>query len=453
MFSCACDGTGYGGPTCTIVIIYFDYIPPITEGTSIPISLHTNAILNETLKVTVNVVGPSLKIRTVITLTETRTRDSETVNGNLGIVTVTLPKNSNSVIYEPRQRDIFISSGPRAEGDSYFEKMNLPRGQLKPSCCSTDELFTIACPGTTTQAVSLQSPCKWTETNAGIVRSVGSVFATTSKLSLPTSISGLRYRNVPDKKYNNEIRDTPSECKPCDECKDEVLGKIECTCYNHTQHDTQDFLTSRALAFTYIGEIQKLLPPWLEMLVDLDLALESSPLTSYDLFAPTTRPSDLVSSIDGCSKLTGLMNGIFSVLRHDKTLSAVIDGVQYDYREDANTGSAGDTMCFAVDLCHESGSPVHMQISQPINDILVSQYLRHLSSKQWSIHIDTVSVFNHAVPHSSTSKWNGREIVAPPELDMDLSLKAEVRAEFTDNNLQIRLDFRGSAVFDYKVLL
>ena len=443
-FSCDCDGTGYGGLTCTTAIIYFTYIPPITEGTSIPITLSTIANLDEIVKISAKVVGPNFKRSTVLTLSSAHKTDSETVVGNAGIVTISLPANTDQYMYEPQQRDVFISSGSRDEGASYFQQMNLPQGQLKPSCCSADDLITISCPGTSTEAVSLLSPCKWTTNNVDITRSIGSVFAKTSHLSLPTSISGLRYRNVPDKRYNNDIRDTPGECKPCDTCEDEPVS--DCNCYTHTQHDTQDFLNTRALAFTYIGEIQNLLPPWLQMFVNLELALESSPLTSYDFFAPITRPNDEVSSIEGCSKLTGLMNGIFSVLRYEKTLSAVIDGENFDYREDGDTGSSGDPMCFAVDLCH--GSPVHIQMSQPINDILVSEYLDQFSSLQ----MHTVTLFNPMIPHSSTTQyWNGKEMVTPPEINIDISITTDAKLEFSDDSLQMSFDFSGSSMFDYKV--
>ena len=149
-----------------------------------------------------------------------------------------------------------------------------------------------------------------------------------------------------------------------------VVIVSECYCYTHTPDNTREFLNVRALAFTYITEIQQLLPLWLELSVNLDLTLESSPLTKHDMFAPVTRPMEQVSSTDGCSKLTTPDIGVFSVMRYDKTLSASIDNKEYEYRESSDTGRDSDTMCFAVDLCKGLESPVYIQVSQPINDYI-----------------------------------------------------------------------------------
>lgn len=57
-FRCACNGTGYGGPTCTLAIIYFEYIPPVTDGLMIRVILSTEMSL-PTLKVPITVMGPN----------------------------------------------------------------------------------------------------------------------------------------------------------------------------------------------------------------------------------------------------------------------------------------------------------------------------------------------------------------------------------------------------------
>ena len=54
-FSCACNGTGFGGPTCKRPIIYFSPIPPIDSGRSFLVNLSIVAPLNESVKVSVRV--------------------------------------------------------------------------------------------------------------------------------------------------------------------------------------------------------------------------------------------------------------------------------------------------------------------------------------------------------------------------------------------------------------
>ena len=255
--------------------------------------------------------------------------DETKVPGKVGIVTVSL--SNERFKYEPKQRIVLVTGGSGDSNTSYFQQLNLPNGQLKPSCCTPDiDNLEITCLAST-QGISLKSTCQWTTTRTGVTRSPGVVFAEGTNVSLPTSISGLHYRNDGRQDYINNLLICKRECRTCDACENDSDG--QCYCYNFTLADTLDFIHARALAHTYIEEIQKLLPFWLQLSVNLDFAMQSSPLIEYDLFAPITRQTDSVSSIAGCSTLTDLSGSIYSVLRHDKTLSITINGTQYDYRE------------------------------------------------------------------------------------------------------------------------
>ena len=433
-FTCACDGTGYGGPTCRVAIIYFEPIPPVTMGTSFRVRLFTNVSLQSPKRVDVT-LNRGLGVR-ITFLRPHRLYVEESFRGMTGIVIVSLPRNDINFRYEPRQRTVFISGGSGNETMSYFDQLDLPRGQLKPGCCMPDTDL-ITCPEST-QTISFHSTCQWTHrTVDDLHRSPGIVFAG----SLPTSISGVRYRRTD---YVYDILLHERECEACDECDDDQ--------YIFTLNDVPELFYARALAFTYIGNIQELLPPWLNVSVNLSLANEESPLTQFDTFAPITRHQNQISFIDGCSKLSRLRGSVYSVLRYDKTLSAIIDGQQYDYREDTATGSTGDPMCFAVDLCQGQESPVHIQISQPVNDILVSEYLHRFTSRQWSIHFNNVSVFRQTVICRATKLfWNGLNMILPPDIMMDISVNLDTQLMFTDDDLNIQLEFSGNAALNYRV--
>ena len=446
-FSCACNGTGYVGPTCGKPVVYLEYIPPITDGTDIPVTITTMAKRKNDSIIKVTVKGPGGLDEVVkINFHKNEIRDETIVPGKVGIVTVSL--SNEDFKYEPKQRIVFVSEGN--PNTSYFQELDLPSGQLKPSCCTPDiGKLEITCPAST-QTVSLKSTCQWTTTRVGVTRSPGVVFAEGSSVALPTSISGLRYRNNEKQKYTNSLIAGERQCRSCEACEKDPDGR--CYCYHFTLADTQDLLHARALAFTYIGEIQKLLPSWLQMSVNVDFASQSSPLTEYDSFAPITRHTDSVSSIAGCSTLTDLSGGIYSVLRHDKTLSITIDGTQYDYRENGDNVNPEDPMCFAVDLCDGLSSPVHVQISQQVNDILVSQYLRDFNSRQWNIRLNTASVSRSGVErNSSVAFWNGVDLIAPSTINMDLSINLDARVEFRDDPLHLTLEFSGSAHMNYNV--
>ena len=440
-----CNGsaTGYTGPTCGAVIVHFPPIPPVTDGLEIPVTLFTDVEdFNERVQVTIR--RPNTGALRQVLRVRSGEITEESIPGAIGIVRITLPRNTATVVYKPQERSVLVTGVTQQETESYFDQFNLVRGLLRPGCC--DAGLQLSCPGSSTQTVSLLSPCQWSTSNSEVTRTTGHVFARSTRLSLPTSLSGLRYREVEGRSYSNDIRRESSECNTCSECNGN--SSSSCYCYTHTTLDTLDFLQARALAFTYISQIDKLLPSWLELFVDLDMTQQSSELTS-DAFAPVTHLTEPVSSVEGCYKLTGLVGSRFSVLRYGKTLSANIDGQRYDY-EEANT--TGDVMCFAVDLCHESYSPVHMQISQATNHILVTEYLQQFTERGWDIVFHTVSVFKDKVAQESNMTfWNGEEIIPLPEFETDVSMNVNVVAEFDDGHLKMRLEFIGNSFFNYNI--
>ena len=444
-FSCVCDGTGYGGPTCNQAIINLEPILDISDPTSIPVTLSTTADLQTVVRFRVKLSGPSHVIQMNVYLRNNTS--SFTLPGVTGILTVSVIDESKNILYMPKQRTVFVSGNARNQNSSFFTKFNLQRGQLMPSCCTPDDTLSITCPGTA-QNIVLKSACEWEKPSKNVHRSVGVVFAEGNKLSLPTSIAGLRYRL---KRHDDIIVSTRS-CTPCYAVEPfHKQENPECYCYNFTILDTQDFLKSRALAFTYLKEIQRLLPSWLHIAVNLTFS-QSRHMSKFNSFAPITRSQDVVSSVEGCQKLNNLMNSIYSVLRHDKTISATIDGIQYDYRENSDTGNTDDPMCFAVSLCQGEDSPVHMQISQPVHSILVSEYLQQFTSRQWSINLNTVSVFKSGTTTTIQQKfWNGVRMITPPDIEADVSINGEIGADFKDEHLILKLDFTGKSTFDYKV--
>ena len=442
-----CNGsaTGYTGPTCGAVIVHFPPIPPVTDGLEINITLFTDAEdFNVLVPVTIRISNTGA-LRHVLRVRSGQVTE-ESIPSTIGIIRFILPRNTATVVYKPRERNVFVTGVPQQETVSYFDQFNLTRGLLRPGCC--DAGLQLSCPGT--QTISLLSPCQWRTTNAQVTRTTGHVFARGTRLSLPTSLSGLRYREIEGTSYLNVFRIYFAECSACNECN--VNNNSACYCYTHTPHNTLDFLQARALAFTYISQINVLFPSWLEMFVDLDLTYQSSIPDKNDYFAPVTHLTEPISSVEGCYKLTGLVGSRFSVLRYDKTLSANIDGQRYDYNE---TTTAENVMCFAVDLCHESDSPVHMQISQPINHILVTEYLEQFTERGWNIVFNTVSVFKEKIAQESNDPkeifWNGEEMIPLPEFEADISMNVNVVAEFDDEYLRMILEFNGDASFDYRV--
>ena len=439
-----CNGTatGYTGPTCGAVIVHFPPIPPVTDGLEIPITLFTDAE-DFIERVSLTIRKPNTGALRQVVRVRSGEITEESIPGATGIVRITLPRNTATVVYKPRERYVLVTGVTQQETVSYFDQVSLIRGLLRPGCC--DAGLQLSCPGT--QTVSMMSSCQWRTTNAQVTTTDGLVFARGTRLSLPTSLSGLRYREVDGRPDFNDFRRYFAECSTCNDCN--VNSTSACYCYTHMLHNTLDFLQARALAFTYISQINILFPSWLELFVDLDLTYQSNIPDKNDIFAPITHLTEPVPSIEGCYKLTGLVGSRFSVLRYGKTLSAIIDGQRYNYNE---TSTAEDVMCLAVDLCHESDSPVHMQISQPINHILVTEYLQQFTERGWDIVFNTLSVFKERVAQeSSMTFWNSEEMITLPEFEADISVNVNVVAKFDDEYLRMILKFNGDALFNYIV--
>ena len=279
------------------------------------------------------------------------------------------------------------------------------------------------------------------------------MFAEGNNLSLPISISGLRFRDR-NGRYSVDYYSNSRKCAPCEEtahlCQQDIVFDDQCHCYNFTLYHTIEILYARSLAFTFTREINRLLPSWLRISIDLAFTLHHAPLGTYDLIAPITQN---IGSVEGCRKLTTFGNGIYSVLRYDKTLSVTIDGIQYDYIENNDTGSTNDPMCFAVEICQGLDSPVHMQISKAIHEILLSQYLQIFTIRQWTLYLNTVSVFKTPVQYNGmTSFWNGVHMILISDIRADVCITMDSRLDFKIGPFVfMTLKFSGTAYMNYMV--
>ena len=98
-FTCVCNGTatGYGGETCRAVIVNFEPIPPVTNGLYFQITLYTD-VEGFSERVRVNIDRP--RVRHVLRVNGGEISPA-IVSGAIGVVRVSLPKNTARVIYEP----------------------------------------------------------------------------------------------------------------------------------------------------------------------------------------------------------------------------------------------------------------------------------------------------------------------------------------------------------------
>ena len=449
-FSCNCSGTGYTGSTCDILVVPLPSLPPIlTSNMPIVIEIFSDSNFDDIHPLTVQLndasQNPTVKLRSKQPVNFTLTPNIT------GVVIFSIKKKGSTLEFQPQERTILVRENTdSSRPSSYFDTLQLSRGTLRKGCCSETNV-SYTCPNSI-QTVVMKSVCSWSFTRRGLPRAPGVVHAEVDDFSLPVSVAGygLNNKGVVSRWSN------PNVCTPCDSvmtlCDSAPPFNDACYCYTLQESDTADFIDSRALALTYINNIQYLLPSWLEMRVNLSFAHPTSPFSEDDYFAKILPLDIAVSTQKGCEKINAMTNGVHSVLKYDKTISAEIDNELYTYEENIETGTSGP-MCIAVNLCQVPNSPVFIQPSQPVHDILVSHHLKSFISKGWEIQINALSVSRPRMfERSEEQYWNGVQMVTPPQpMQADVSINANIKSIFNSEHLNIALEFNGDAEFLYKV--
>ena len=451
-FSCNCTGTGYTGVTCSIGIIRLPPIPVLTKGQTHNITISTR--LDIPGRVRILLFEDDAPQRPYIVL------QARSLMGTLpytprraGIHTITR-KHDNSHLFEvqPSKVTVFVRETNEQSNpmNHYFTTLGLRIGQLKQSCCPPQDQLLYTCPEST-QQVTLKAACQW-KNDETTHWAPGVIFADGHNMSLPVSVAGYQYSQDGE----GSVLSATSECTSCISndpvCMQQNLDD-DCYCYNFTGQDTQDFLNTHALGLTYIEQIQNLLPTWLKVQGNLINSTSATTHSEYDYLAPIVQSDVDVQDIEGCSKITPMKQGIYSVLRYDKILSGEIDGQTYTYDGRSDTRGSSDPMCFAVNLCQGLNSPVFFQLSQPVHNILVSDYLKDFVEKGWHIQLNTVTVskFDKNYTTDQVYIWNGLRMILPLQITSDISVNTNTEAWFQSESLSVQVVFTGDATFQYQV--
>ncbi len=327
----------------------------------------------------------------------------------------------------------------------YFEQIASPIGHLVEGCCVDMDQEDIGRCGT--KVVQLRSGCRWHEHE-----SPGVIFLTSNGFSLPFSIGGASAKN-------GDIM-LPSQINNCDSCSDVSSSSQpsqQCSNSDHyefTAGNILSFLAVRALPLTYLSTIQPLLPGWVSNLtIDLDLVNNGTQtFASYD-YKTDLVPRGEVATLQGCENLAPSV-GNYSVLRYGRTITATLDSQVLQFPDPM---SVGTPMCFAINFCQGTSSPLHIGLSPEIENIIVSEFLREYTDRGWEITVPSVvlSREGQAIQHGITEEyWNGITLSTPllslPET-FDLSMNASIGASFQSSHLSVQLELSGKLHCKYQV--
>ena len=442
-FTCDCHGTDYTGMTCEKGIIRTPVIPVLTKGETQMLSLSTNLDITSPVKVKVKVdKNPII----VIIHTQTRNESFAVTPTRAGTIKVAYDP-VGSYVAQPSGSTVIVRGESEIVNpvNHYFTTLQQQIGTLKKGCCSLASVI-FSCPEDAL-SVHLKSGCQWRTSQSSYLTS-GVVFAEGGALSLPISITGYAIRK--GRRLNSQIPTLRRGCTSCatNLCNERPPSNETCYCYNFVSSDTIDLLNVHSLGMTFLRGISGLLPQWLNLWIDVNNVQPDTMALDYGLFVPLVDREGRIRKTDGCENIFPLSSGIYSIMRLENTLSGEIDGEMYVY----NGVNDGDPMCFVVNMCKGLSSPVYMQPSQPIQNLITTEYLQSFTSMGWEFQLDSITVFKFPQHQNIESHfWNSSQYFSPRSVVYDLSISTTTEALFSSMTLNISFLFSGQAFIEHEV--
>lgn len=416
-FECSCQGTGFEGSTCERGVVEVDPIPTLSQNQQRTFEISARPEMD--MGVNIEGDGPLLVSPSSVTLSRSAPTALVSVTGlRLGQYSLryTLTGPIADSFDTPEHSRVFVGPAQRGpdEINAYFHSVKNTVGFLNESCCMST--FTYPeCP-MTTDAVTFMSTCLWTA-DSNTYATNGIVFARFKSLSVPLSISGIEIN------YNTGIIDTSvpeaSSCRACEANANKLVTPRQSTvpeefenCYFYPVQpgDIADFLTSYALANTYIKRISPLIPSWIGVQLLRPASANMPSFNDGDFSTALLEQTD-VSTIDGCENLQPTSPGLYSVLTYagSQTLELRVN------EETQMHDVAGQTVCVAVNLCQEMESPLHAQLPLRVQSTISKlTLLKPYEEAGWSYSLDTVTFYpTKRLVSISSMYWNGTSMYTP----------------------------------------
>ena len=451
---CDCDNTGYTGPQCQFGVIGAPPFPLLRVGQQ-PFILNYTAKPDNELRIAL--------IQDNATALTVSPSPASIVNPNVSTAIAVTP------LVPGLYRVAYILSGPDAEDfdipqDSYlaitprvappdymyFIRTRLEIGLLRPSCCTPASSIYASCPNNGGN-VSVLSSCLITNIR-GTLLTEGIMFTTGNGLNLPLAIAGARLRFldndiVVDQLTSNE-RSGALNCSLCGTSAGN-LGNVsevpsQCDSFAPAISDIKDFLSSEALAFTYLRESRSLIPSWLN-LEALDYPMRGFLLNAYQV---DLQREVVVNTIETCSNIPAITAGLHSLLHYSGLLDVTITNL---FSETFRPPTGNNPLCFAVNLCEGEMSAFHIGLPRSAR-----QFLRdNLDLFGATFDIAGVSmtrnrplqIFPTNVPVFNQRYWNGRSYFTPTAMNLDIALTGTLMIPYQMDSLSINLNFSGILAF------
>lgn len=407
MFSCDCDGTGYIGPECNILLINVPDIPTLATDALVDVSLSSQANSEFTLMIKVDDPNCISVVPSSVTFSERSTKQNVSIRGLIpGLHKMQYEVSDNGLNYQPIPPVTVLVSDNNSNQSNYFNE--LEDGLLVPGCCEASEThlrLEFRCPSEDNELL-LKSTCGWvTKLKA---QTVGVIFSEYDDFDMPVAIAGAKFESTTTSINLQNLNkfEFQDGCSPCTTGSVGHVFGPSCMAKRILINDIQQFLKYESLAHTYLSKSMSLVPEWFRL--QALLSNRSHDVHSY--MVNLVYPNEL-GRIQDCNELTALNNDLYSVMSYAGSLKVKINEESMKLTPDDYT-----SMCFAVDLCKGASSPLYITIPSSVHSkIEAFDFMQDLKDKGWDIFISYVIIGNSSILDDVPQHtfWNGSQLYSP----------------------------------------
>ena len=431
-FACDCDGVGYTGETCDILLINAPEFSALTVNSPIKFSMSSSPDREFTLEL-ISDDRKSLKvIPSSMKFSQTLTHYNITVKAKKpGKYTLIYKVSDQTLRYQPILPATILVTNGTVEKSNYFDKYGVKLGILKPGCCSSETLFNIQCPSSKDSPLFLKSTCGWTE--KGTFHSPGIIFSSDNSFDMPIAIAGakIRQRKSDIDLLSLSKEEFENDCIACNDGNCDVIPV--------SLNNVQSFLYHESLTSTYFYYSSKLIPKWLKL-----NAIPSNRTHDIHSYTVDLVSSDYLKTIAECLKFTTVSDGLYSVMLYSGSLRAKVAKELVQFQSNGSS-----VFCFAVNLCKGSSSPLYIAIPDKSQDVLQSvEFIRDLKIKGWTITVNSLVMSDSQISTSETVKpilyWNGKEFFTSHRQQPNIITSVDFNKHFSSNDtMQASWNFTG----------
>ena len=259
--------------------------------------------------------------------------------------------------YETPRPSLIVINNPDSSHNEnqYFTLHNKPVGQLSSGCCTPGGQI-YQCPYST-NTVTFSSTCSWSVEEPGVHETQGVVYASGNGISMPFSIAGVELTL----KGLNISYILPDDGGTCTQCN---ANNPSCTFYDITADDIIDMLETNSLARSYLSGADSIIPSWISFLIEDNINVTNRLFSVRDYTTSITTGANAYL-VSGCSSLDLEPDGLYSILSYSDTVSVTVNSVSESY-------NSYTPVCFAVNLCEGTDSPIHVSIPSEAQNLILS---------------------------------------------------------------------------------